>query len=368
MISLADYQTGAVDWLTKTRQGIVKCPAGGGKTIIASAAVDRVLAAFPRPEPRRITWLANTTDQCDQAESAIKKFPRILEGSRLRVRCWQSGVDCTEEDLLIVDECHHASAPTLAAMVSACKGARWGFSATPFGAGDPDRNTALMALFGWQMYEVPRDMVVDAGRLTPAKVHLYRDTDAGIAEAINTQVPVLLKERMEKFHYLDEAEQRRRIIWQLCQKLGIVTNYMRNRRVIELARRSEAMIVLVNTVEHGTYLENEIPGAVVCHAKMGRKKRREAINSLRDGALKCMIATSLADEGLDVPRASELVLACAGRSFTKVEQRTGRVLRVFEGKEYGIIHDFVDAQHSMLFAQHKSRLRLYRKLGYEIEE
>jgi len=364
-LHLGDYQLEAIDWLTQTRRGIVRCPAGGGKTLIGASAIDRVLRSVERERKARITWLANTNDQVEQAEAALKRFPAIAKLARVRVVCWQSGVDCQGEDLLVVDECHHASAPTLQAMVKACDGARWGLSATPFGI-DADKNSALMALFDWQMFEVKRERVLDAGRLTKARVILHGDTDMGVAEAISAEVPELLAARMKKFPHLDMAEQRQRITWQLCQRIGIADNYVRNRKIIDLARQGEAVLVLVGTVEHGKHLAGEIGSAVVCHSGMGMKRRREAIAGFRDGSLRCMVATSLADEGLDVPRASELILACAGRSTAKVEQRTGRVLRVFEGKDYGIIHDFTDRQHPMLLAQSKSRLRLYKKLGYEI--
>ena len=80
-----------------------------------------------------------------------------------------------------------------------------------------------------------------------------------------------------------------------------------------------------------------------------------------------MIATSLADEGLDVPRASVLTQAAAGKSKSKAEQRTGRVLRSFHDKTHGTIHDFKDVQHQMLRNQSMKRISLYRSLGYEIQ-
>ncbi|HWL51332.1 MAG TPA: helicase-related protein [Chthoniobacteraceae bacterium] len=362
-----DYQNEGIDWLAQTFRGILKCPAGGGKTFIATSAIDRVARGHQRAAKARITWLANTREQVEQAEEAFSFFPAINQLCRVRVACWQGGSDCSEEDLVVVDECHHAGAPTLGALVATAPRARWGLSATPFG-GDPEKNLALMALFDHQMFEIDRARIVDGGHLTKARVHLHSDTDPGIAEIIEDALPKLLEERMKRFRHLDEVEQRQRITWQLCQTHGIVRNYVRNRRVISLASQNDAALVLVGTVDHGAMLAEEIEGAVVCHSKMGVKRRREAIAAFRDGSLRCMIATSLADEGLDVPRASTLILACAGRSAAKVEQRTGRVLRTFAGKEHGIIHDFVDRQHPMLHSQHKSRLRLYKKLGYEISQ
>jgi superfamily II DNA or RNA helicase len=80
-----------------------------------------------------------------------------------------------------------------------------------------------------------------------------------------------------------------------------------------------------------------------------------------------MIATSLADEGLDVPRAAVLILAAGGRSASKIEQRTGRVMRPHESKEIGTIHDFADEGASFAHAQFKARMKIYKKLGYTIE-
>lgn len=400
---LRDYQEEAVEWLCRTRRGIIKCPAGGGKTRIGATAIDRVARMVKRDRLARITWLANTHEQCEQANDALAMFPGIPSLCRVRVECWQSGIYLGEEDLVVVDECHHAGAPKLAEMIEASPLARWALSATPLGT-DPEKNMRMLSLFDYQMFEVKRERVVDGGHLTKARVFLHDDTDEGIDEKINAEVPKLLEERMQRCYRREFREiaqlklkigmagpvekqklelelaqmetelaqarqdQRQRITWQLCQTFGIAGNFLRNRRIISLCGvcHDEAVLVLVGTVKHGDLLAREIPGSVVCHSGMGIKKRREAIAAFRDGKLRVMIATSLADEGLDVPRASVLILACAGRSAGKVEQRTGRVLRIFEGKERGVIHDFTDQQHPMLHGQHKSRLRLYKKLGYEI--
>lgn len=400
-MSEREYQNEAIDWLCKTRRGIVKCPAGGGKTRIASTAIDRVARSIERAQPAKVTWLANTNEQVEQAIQALAMFPAIAQLCRMRVKCWQSAIDCSEEDLLVVDECHHAAAPTLAAMVAKSPGARWGLSATPLGT-DPDKNMAMLKLFDCQMCEVKRERVVEGGHLTKARVLLHNDTDDGITEAINAEVAKLLPERMAKFYRRElseieelkrkitregdelgtvrellslkesayqqaKDEQRKRITWQLCQTLGIVSNSLRNRRIVSLCGgyKEQAVLILVGTVEHGNKLAAEIPGSVVCHSGMGAKKRRLAIAGFRNGELGCMISTSLCDEGFDAPRAAVLIMACAGRSPTKAEQRTGRVLRLFEGKTHGIIHDFIDTQHPMLASQSKARQRTYKKLGYE---
>lgn len=141
----------------------------------------------------------------------------------------------------------------------------------------------------------------------------------------------------------------------------------RNCRILSLANEAPgSVLVLVSTIEHGEQLAAEIDGAVLVHAKLGKKKRAAAIEGFRSGEIRCLIATSLADEGLDVPRASVLILASGGRSAGKIEQRAGRVLRPHEGKEFGLVHDFTDRGSVMGAAQARAREKTYRSLGYAV--
>mgnify|MGYP002145152819 CR=1 FL=1 len=168
---------------------------------------------------------------------------------------------------------------------------------------------------------------------------------------------------------MPEDEIRKRTLWTLAQEIGIFENARRNARVVEIAREhaADSTLILVGSIDHGQLFTEQLPGAVMAHSKMGAKKRRETIEAFKAGDLRCLVATSLADEGLDVPCASVLILAAGGRSAAKAEQRTGRVLRPFDGKECGVIHDFHDHQHYFLEAQSKARGKLYTSLGYAIQ-
>jgi superfamily II DNA or RNA helicase len=99
---------------------------------------------------------------------------------------------------------------------------------------------------------------------------------------------------------------------------------------------------------------------------MGAKNRRNALEAFKAGELKRLVATSLCDEGIDLPIASVLVLVSGGRSRAKTEQRTGRVLRQFAGKESGLIYDFVDKFHGLMYKHFRQRLAVYKQLGYDI--
>lgn len=133
--------------------------------------------------------------------------------------------------------------------------------------------------------------------------------------------------------------------------------------------KGEVVIVLVKAVPHGKILEKLIPHSMYMHGKVSKKKRKEILADVRTGKTRVLIATSLADKGLDLPIASVVVLAGGGKSSTKALQRIGRVLRTtggknrldadYVGKTVAYVHDIVD-QHSNLQRHYRERLRIYR--------
>ena len=112
----------------------------------------------------------------------------------------------------------------------------------------------------------------------------------------------------------------------------------------------------------------QIDGAQMLHSKLPGRERRQRVEDLRAGRLRCAVATSLLDEGADFPIAGVLILAAGGRSATKTVQRAGRVMRPHAGKECGVVYDFVDRGLAHANAQWKARRRTYLELGYTLEE
>ena len=408
------YQPGAIEFLKRTHRGLVQSPAGSGKTILAAAA----LAATPH---QNAWWVANTKEQSyDQAAAALKVF-----NTTAHLSCVAGQPDVSQADVLIVDECAHAAAPTWSALIrSAPATCRvWGLSATPFNS-DPDHDDAIKEIFP-AVYVITREQL--GNKIAPALVKMLtvNERDESVKfpklDAQGKQVmdshgqPVFTTEwdliwpdirrqfskfpffglpevfwetartisfetaiassvdarsRLQRWRAFDIEEQVSRIKFRLAQQRVLVYNRMRNRKVVELATehslQEDSVLVLVSSVLHGQAIAARIPGAVCVYSKVGVKKRREAIQGFKDGVIPCLVATSLADEGLDVPRANVLILVSAGRSKGRVEQRTGRVLRAFAGKDMGLIYDFMDVGHYYLHAQSRARVNTYRSLGYTV--
>ncbi|MBE2181416.1 MAG: DEAD/DEAH box helicase family protein [Chthoniobacterales bacterium] len=363
-MELREHQKDAVAALLAHARGIIRVPAGGGKTIIAAAAVAEL------PAGQRLLWIANTTEQCEQAREALALTWARNRCSTVTVRCAAGGWSGEVADVLVVDECHHGPAEQWESIIRNCGATiRWGMTATPYRK--DDLAGRVFSLLGPIIYDIDRIALESAGHLTRARVtfHGINDKDE-MARQIERVAQAEWESRMRRWPRLDPVEQRKRCLWQAAQQIGIVDNARRNRYAQALARElvqaGRSLLMLIGSVEHGAALAEGIPGAAVVYSKLGAKVRRQRIEAARSGDLRCLIATSLADEGLDIPRADTLILVHGGRSAAKLEQRTGRVLRAFEGKEHGEIHDFTDVQHGMLAAQARSRSYVYKKLGYEV--
>jgi superfamily II DNA or RNA helicase len=368
-VTLEPYQEGAAAWLSRRKLGLVQAPAGAGKTIIAAAALERVLTSRPREQRVKVGWIANTREQCQQAEAALAKFSAVAALAEVKVACAAAGNDWSDRDCLVCDECHHLTAPGWFAQVSACKGAVWGFTATPE-VGDEVRDEELLRFFQHNVYRVPRSAVT--ARLVTARVLMLPHFEPGLEMDIDART----KEVERKLRYAapgaSSGEIYQRASWQAVSEVGIQGNAARNESALLQASRVMAdggrVLMLANLTEHCEWLAEQLgPKAAVCHAKLGKKKRQAVLDGIRDGTISCMVATSLADEGLDVPALDTLVLVSGGRSRVKAEQRTGRVLRAFCGKEQGLIYDFVDAPHALMRKHSMLRVELYRELGYKVE-
>jgi superfamily II DNA or RNA helicase len=75
-----------------------------------------------------------------------------------------------------------------------------------------------------------------------------------------------------------------------------------------------------------------------------------------------LIASSILDEGADVPEIDTVVIASAGKSAIKGIQRIGRGMRRMAGKEL-VVYDFVDRHAPVLLRHSKMRKRVYQQFS-----
>jgi len=216
-----------------------------------------------------------------------------------------------------LDECHHAAARTVQLVLESTPNAYWRFggSATPFREDGADK--MIQALFARTLVEISPSWLIRNGYLV--KPYIFN---------INMKNPVTEMLRYGTIY-----------------KEKISENQMLHDLVANIATRLESCdipyLILVQRYSHGDavrLLKPDIP--FIKGAQMTRRQRREAIDALRDGGVKGAIATTLADEGLDVRCLGSVLVAGGGKSITRVYQRVGRALRPFPNKKRAIIFLF----------------------------
>jgi superfamily II DNA or RNA helicase len=148
-----------------------------------------------------------------------------------------------------------------------------------------------------------------------------------------------------------------------CVRRALAECDERNKFIIRLAAGAEKpVLVLVRLVSHAERLAHTmrragLRAAAATGAVKGEERER-LFNALRRGQLDVIVATQLADEGLDLPPLRTLVLAMADKSKTRTLQRIGRLVRPWPGKERGIAYELRDS--APFFREHlEERLRLY---------
>jgi len=75
-----------------------------------------------------------------------------------------------------------------------------------------------------------------------------------------------------------------------------------------------------------------------------------------------LIASSIYDEGVDLPEVNVLIKASGGKSEVKTIQQVGRGLR--PKKEKLIVYDFNDMNSKFLSAHSKKRIKTYKQEGF----
>jgi superfamily II DNA or RNA helicase len=366
---LRDYQKRVLKTATQKERGVLQLATGAGKTIIAAHLIAlkglqslfmvhtkdllyqtiqvlETILGVPigqigdgRVQPQRVT-VATIQTAARALHVKIKKEP----GDEVPVWSDDASALLTLSDLEIVskvlhdaelaifDECHHIPAESFYDIAMKLPNAyyRYGLSATPWRA---DRSDLMIeAALGPKLSIVSSTDLIKKGYLVKPKITMY-------------QVYSKARKVVRDYTFIYKTE--------------VVENLERNSLIVESAlhqvRQGKSVLILVNQVKHGRILEKMIEGAVFINGRDSSEVRRKALDRLRQKQDQILIATTLADEGLDIPSLEVLILAGAGKSETRALQRVGRVLRPFPGKEKAIIIDFWD---ETLYLQQHSRQRL----------
>ncbi len=372
---LRDYQKDVLKTALAARSGVIQMATGSGKTLLAA----HLIRGLDQPT----CFFVHTRDLMYQAAGVFDdelgiEVGKVGDGHAsirpLTVMMIQTGIRCLRglgkgspgvsglmdhenqsegiddatrfeiRDLLsrvrviIFDECHHLPASSFYRVAMACKSAsyRFGLSATPWR--DDGEDMLLEAALGPKLSCTNCSYLISRGFLVRPQI------------------------QMKYVQPVHESNFKGRDYQDIYREL-IVENHERNRVIaIEAGQSADSglsVLILVNQVRHGEILLPSLPNAEFIHGSIPGENRKNALKRLEQKLQPVMIATTLADEGLDIPSLDVLILAGGGKSATRAYQRVGRVLRRAPGKTRALVLDFMD-EGPWLRQHSQARLDLYR--------
>lgn len=361
-IKLRAWQEKQVKALRTYEQGILKAPAGSGKTVA-------ILAAIQETNSKALV-IVNTKDILWQWRSRIEQFlPDYPESGMIgdgtfrvsdhitiaTAQTLHSRYDKLEAEgffdafsFVCLDECHHATAETYNRIFNRFSARyRVGVSATPDKTGDFALATNVL---GPVIHEVLPDEVDTLTKPTVVKV----PTKFG-------------------YHFLGQRSRFQRSNYpQMIEAL--TKDPERNMQIVKcvLAHEGHHQLLISKRLEHLAILEDLLldlgyGDPIVRVTGQDSNEDREFAVRVSSETPSLMLST-LADEALDIPRLDVLHLTFPQKNTGLITQQVGRVERIHPDKKYALIFDYVDGSIAVLNSQfRKRRFEVYEPRGYKIE-
>ena len=344
-VVLRPYQKEAIGEMLNRVQGFVSLPCGAGKTVLGAAAIaltgepgvvlvhtedlaaqwTEVLSSMYGMTVRTVgagggdvRWLP-----LKAGEVAVAMVQTLHANPHKRARLLGSA------GVALMDECHHAPADSFRNLFKLIPARyRWGLTATPE---RPDGWGPLLSMFiGPKLFEMTPAELVDSG-------YLEMPTILPVSSGVSAPDAVWSRNK------ISPAAATKAMTW-LC-KNGERTKLIVD-LVMEAVEAGRTSLVLVPRVRFAKQIAEMLRqrGADACAVtgQMNKKTRERSLNDLRSGRLQVVVATQLADEGLDVPNLDFLLNASAGRSAGRAIQRVGRAMRIAPNKSSPVVVEIVD--------------------------
>jgi superfamily II DNA or RNA helicase len=334
-IMLRDYQVDAINNFLENPQSLQEIATGAGKTITTAT-----LSQLCEPIGRTIVIVPNKSlvEQTEEDFIAVDLDVGVYYGDRKDLNkthticTWQSlnildkKSKNHEQDIvslaefldgvkaIIVDEVHQAKAEVLKNLLTQnmCNAPiRWGLTGTV--PKEKFESESIFASIGPVVGGIKAHELQEKGVLSNCHVNVTQLID--------------LKEfssYAEELKYLVTDEDRMIYISKLIKAVSNTGN----------------TLVLVNRIDSGKFLVNELEDAVFISGEVKTKDRKDEYDEIKTSDNKIIVATyGVAAVGINIPRIFNLVLLEPGKSFVRVIQSIGRGIRKAEDKDFVQIWD-----------------------------
>ena len=357
-IRMRDYQCDVVNNFLKNPQCLQEVATGAGKTII-TATLAKICEKYGRtivivPNKSLVEQTEEDFVNC-QLDVGVYYGDRKNLGKTHTICTWQSlnildKKSHDDEELLslaefldgvntvIVDEVHMAKADVLKKLLThnlSNAPIRWGLTGTIPKA--EHEYQALRASLGDVIHHISAHELQEKGVLS------------------NCHVNVVQTAEWKEFG--SYAEELKYLVTD-STRMTYISNMIRN------IATSGNTLVLVNRIDSGKFIIEQISEAVFVSGEVKTKDRKTEYDEIKTSDNKIIVATfGVAAVGINIPRIFNLVLLEPGKSFVRVIQSIGRGIRKADDKDFVQIWDITAA--SKYAKRHLTeRKRFYKEAKY----
>lgn len=351
-----DYQLDACMKMVAAKQGIVRAATNAGKSEIA-CGVTKVLDIKTLFVVQSVELLHQARDRFAKRLGMACEDVGIIgdghwvEGDLITIATLgtlESRMDTPEAqrflksvELLFLDEAHHAGSETWYTIATLCPAFyRFGLSGTPLDRTD-GANLRLIAVTGDVIVDISNKFLVDRG--VSARAHIV-------------------------FDKITSPSLKKGIKYNTAYKQGVVENEQLTEKVIAWTKAGFnaglSVLILVDELQHGRSYDEKlwtdtgdvfIPHQFICGEET-TEVRSNALKEFGERTLPVLIASTILDEGVDVPTIDMIITAGARKSKIRTLQRLGRGLR----GEKLIVVEFANFCHQYLLEHSLKRYKDYQ--------
>lgn len=357
-IELKDYQRKGLGKMVMSREGVLVAPCGGGKTVTGIGIITTL------KQPTLV--LTHTNDLVLQWHRELAEKALIpggigqwaggkKKGGQVTVATVQSLVRLPVDELrsfldtfgcIILDEAHHCPADTFIGIINLCSAKyRFGLTATP------KRKDGLEFL------------------MTDTIGPIIAEISDSELQAEGRSQNCLVKVISTTFYSHHTADEWNELMNELCNDND------RNRAIVDSIvqtwQAGHFPLVLSDRVTHCRYLMQELckngMNAQLLIGDISKNQRERIVQNAKANLVDAIVATKVADEGLDIPNLSCVHLTTPTANEAKTQQRIGRIRRPMQGK-VSLVVDYVDVRVAACLRMAKARRQLYRRWGFTDEK
>ena len=357
---LRDYQEMAADSFWEGGSGVVVLPCGAGKTMVGAASMAKAKAttlilvtntvAGRQWKDELVRRTSLTEDEIGEYSGEKKEIRPVTIATYQVVTRKSKGeyralelFDSRDWGLIIYDEVHLLPAPVFRMTSDLQSRRRLGLTATL--VREDGREGDVFSLIGPKRYDAPWKDIESQGWIAPADC---------------TEVRVQLTEAERMVYATAEQSDKYRLAATTPTKTKVV-------RKIMGMHPDEPTLIIGAYIDQLEEIAEELDVPVI-DGKTGNAKREKLYQQFRDGELKTLVVSKVANFSIDLPGAS-VAIQISGTFGSRQEeaQRLGRILRPKPDGGgaffYSIVaRDTLDAD----YAAHRQRFLAEQGYGYRI--